>query len=258
VALLECLRSIQKTNPSLLLTASQLKRAERDARYVPAVASSIASVIVKSENTEFARSMAAIVRGWATATSINSSSGHDHGHGNEEEDDDETNSKAESDDWSLELEQQEGQSSNQVDIVNLQENVDTIPGNVEQRVQELSTNIEDRLRQVLAFHEESKTNPRSKRVKVSDEDDEEGAENPVPANDDEEPDGEKSEEHSRRSESSFDSWPDLNDAEEPKNSETHSGSDADDAKSDHNEEVDENRSLADKPHDVFDDDDWWP
>lgn len=43
-----CLRSLQRTNPTLLLTAHQLKRIERDAKYVPAVAGAIASVLCRS------------------------------------------------------------------------------------------------------------------------------------------------------------------------------------------------------------------
>lgn len=44
----ECLRQLQKTNPSLLLTALELRKAERDARYVPAVALALASIVTKS------------------------------------------------------------------------------------------------------------------------------------------------------------------------------------------------------------------
>ena len=44
-----CLRSLQRTNPSLLLTAHQLKRVERDVKYVPAVAGAIASVMCRSK-----------------------------------------------------------------------------------------------------------------------------------------------------------------------------------------------------------------
>ena len=50
VALSQCLRQLQKTNPDLLLTASELKNAERDARYVPSISSSIASILCKSKN----------------------------------------------------------------------------------------------------------------------------------------------------------------------------------------------------------------
>lgn len=44
----QCLQQLQKTNPSLLLTASELRKAERDARYVPAVALALASILNKS------------------------------------------------------------------------------------------------------------------------------------------------------------------------------------------------------------------
>ena len=48
VALSQCLRQLQSTNPDLLLTASELRVAERDARYVPAVASALSSILSKS------------------------------------------------------------------------------------------------------------------------------------------------------------------------------------------------------------------
>lgn len=42
------MRQLQKSNPSLLLTANELRVAERDARYIPAVASALTSIICKS------------------------------------------------------------------------------------------------------------------------------------------------------------------------------------------------------------------
>ena len=39
-----CLRSLQKTNPSLLLTPSQLKKTEREVIYVPTLASALSSL----------------------------------------------------------------------------------------------------------------------------------------------------------------------------------------------------------------------
>jgi hypothetical protein len=44
-----CLRQLQVTSASLLLTASELRVAERDARYVPAVALALASILSKSD-----------------------------------------------------------------------------------------------------------------------------------------------------------------------------------------------------------------
>lgn len=63
VGLDQCLRQLQKSNPSLLLTASQLRKAERDARYVPAVSSAIASVLSRSVSLDKA-SLTARVRKW--------------------------------------------------------------------------------------------------------------------------------------------------------------------------------------------------
>lgn len=40
---------MKQSNPSLLLTASELKRVERDSRYVPAAAAAMASILSKSQ-----------------------------------------------------------------------------------------------------------------------------------------------------------------------------------------------------------------
>ena len=48
-----CLKSLQKSNPKLLLTTQQLKRTERDLQYVPAVAAAMASIICNSTNELF-------------------------------------------------------------------------------------------------------------------------------------------------------------------------------------------------------------
>lgn len=57
VGLLACLRSIQSTNPLLLLTTTQLKRTERDVKYLPAVASALASLVSNCNNLERQRTM---------------------------------------------------------------------------------------------------------------------------------------------------------------------------------------------------------
>lgn len=49
--LADCLRSLQQSNPELLLTAQQLKKVERDMKYVPAVTGAIASVLGRSLRT---------------------------------------------------------------------------------------------------------------------------------------------------------------------------------------------------------------
>jgi hypothetical protein len=43
-----CLRQLQTTNPNLLLTASELRVAERDSRYVPAVAEALALILANA------------------------------------------------------------------------------------------------------------------------------------------------------------------------------------------------------------------
>ena len=45
-----CLRSLQKTNPSLLLTPSQLKKTEREIIYVPTLASALSSLALNCNN----------------------------------------------------------------------------------------------------------------------------------------------------------------------------------------------------------------
>ena len=47
-----CLRDLQKTNPSLLLTSSQLKRTEREVLYTPAIASALSSMIINCSDSE--------------------------------------------------------------------------------------------------------------------------------------------------------------------------------------------------------------
>ena len=50
VALRDCLRSLQATNPALLLTQAQLREAEREARYMPATASAVSSILCRMSN----------------------------------------------------------------------------------------------------------------------------------------------------------------------------------------------------------------
>lgn len=64
VALLHCLQQLQKTNPNLLLTASELKSAERDARYIPATSSAISSILCKSKNKKSVEAATLKIRSW--------------------------------------------------------------------------------------------------------------------------------------------------------------------------------------------------
>lgn len=63
VGLTECLRQLQKSNPGLLLTASELRKAERDARYVPAVSSALASILLKTNGND---DILGRIRNWST------------------------------------------------------------------------------------------------------------------------------------------------------------------------------------------------
>lgn len=65
-----CLRSLQKSNPDLLLTAQQLKITERDTRYIPAVSAAIASVVCKSRRPDLHRSVLRTVQSWSLAKEL--------------------------------------------------------------------------------------------------------------------------------------------------------------------------------------------
>jgi hypothetical protein len=66
VALTECLSRLQSTSSHLLLTASELRTAERDARYIPAISSSLSSILCKSTNPM--ESVIETVYGWQNTT----------------------------------------------------------------------------------------------------------------------------------------------------------------------------------------------
>mmetsp|Transcript_13634 Transcript_13634/g.21081 ORF Transcript_13634/g.21081 Transcript_13634/m.21081 type:complete len:775 (-) Transcript_13634:393-2717(-) len=61
---LDCLKSIQRTNPSLLLTSRQLKTTVRDKRYIPAVAAALACVLCKSHDKKFQQASAELITDW--------------------------------------------------------------------------------------------------------------------------------------------------------------------------------------------------
>lgn len=62
------MRQLQKTNPYLLLTASELKKAERDYRYVPAVAAAMASILTKSQSKN--QELLDIIQRWKTKGTV--------------------------------------------------------------------------------------------------------------------------------------------------------------------------------------------
>lgn len=73
VGLRDCLRSLQTTNPDLLLTPRQLRRVEREARYIPATASAVSCVLVKLSNPHTQERLLDTIRQWRQqeATALN-------------------------------------------------------------------------------------------------------------------------------------------------------------------------------------------
>jgi hypothetical protein len=71
VGLTQCLQQLQKTNPNLLLTTAELRKAECDARYVPAVSLAVATILSTSkiiaDETIIAR-----IHSWDTSNTIRS------------------------------------------------------------------------------------------------------------------------------------------------------------------------------------------
>lgn len=59
-----CLRSLQITNPTLLLTTHQLKTTVRDIRYIPSVAAALACIACKSKNVKFQEVILEAAKGW--------------------------------------------------------------------------------------------------------------------------------------------------------------------------------------------------
>ena len=165
VAVMECLRSIQKTNPSLWLTAHQLKKAERDAQYVPAVASSLASIISRSTDSDFRKSMMKMIRRF-------DGSGMDNNDNSDEEslgEDSEVGSTV----------SRSSQNSNQSNTVESgeQESVTQQTGKInnpqdsQHLIRELGESLEARLRKVVLAHDEPpKKSKSSKRARIEDDD----------------------------------------------------------------------------------------
>ena len=60
-----CLRSLQATNPRLLLTASQLRYAEREVHHKPALAAAVSRVICRMPNNATRRRLLSTISNWA-------------------------------------------------------------------------------------------------------------------------------------------------------------------------------------------------
>lgn len=65
LGIMECLTSLQKTSPGMLLTSTQLKETIRDIRYIPALSAALALLACKSQNTELKTSMLQTIQRWS-------------------------------------------------------------------------------------------------------------------------------------------------------------------------------------------------
>lgn len=163
---MECLRSIQKTNPSLWLTAHQLKKAERDAQYVPAVASSLASIISRSTDSDFRESMTKMIRRFGGSGMNNSDNSDEESLGEDIEAGSMVSRSSHNSNQSDEVgggEQQGGKTPQTANRDNPQDNPLLI--------RELGETLEARLRKVVLAHDEPpKKSIRTKRAKVENDD----------------------------------------------------------------------------------------
>lgn len=64
LGIITCLQSLQKSKPSILLDATQLKKTERDIRFIPAVAGALSSLIHNCEDLEAKQEMLNLTKGW--------------------------------------------------------------------------------------------------------------------------------------------------------------------------------------------------
>jgi hypothetical protein len=64
VGLDDCLRQLQKSNPTLLLTASQLRVLERDYRYIPAVAEALSRMVNGCSNQTRRGKLVSMISRW--------------------------------------------------------------------------------------------------------------------------------------------------------------------------------------------------
>jgi len=174
-ALMECLRSIQKTNPSLWLTALQLKKAERDACYVPSVASSLAAVVCRSNNADFRKRMTQMVRSFDVGLGLTKTA-------DTMENGDEVSSttsaspnfKGEDDEAHETPEDKEHESAS----------YNKIPQGEQCMIRELRRSIESRLRKVVSTHVTPKKQKTTKRIKGDKKDNDEDEDESIKTNSD--------------------------------------------------------------------------
>ena len=59
-----CLQRLQKSKPSLLLNGSQLKKTEREVKFIPSVATALASIVLNCDDSEQKKDMMNVMRDW--------------------------------------------------------------------------------------------------------------------------------------------------------------------------------------------------
>ena len=62
-----CLQNLQKSKPSLLLNGSQLKKTEREVKFIPSVAAALASLVLNCEDAHQRRDMMNVMSDWQTS-----------------------------------------------------------------------------------------------------------------------------------------------------------------------------------------------
>jgi hypothetical protein len=62
----DCLRKLQKTSSLLFLNASQLRRIERDALYVPAVSKALSSILFNAANKDISQRLINNIQTWGS------------------------------------------------------------------------------------------------------------------------------------------------------------------------------------------------
>jgi hypothetical protein len=62
----DCIRKLQKTSPLLFLNASQLRRIERDALYVPAVSKALSSILFNAANKDISQRHLKSIQTWGS------------------------------------------------------------------------------------------------------------------------------------------------------------------------------------------------
>jgi len=66
LGIISCLKSLQSSNPDLLISKRQMIIIERNSRYIPTLSNALACIIRRSENVEMRTSMAETISTWVS------------------------------------------------------------------------------------------------------------------------------------------------------------------------------------------------